>query len=157
MSNLDPRLEPVSGELGASIMGPRNPALEAQNPDLLASPATDAGTVPNLKFSFAMARNRLAKGGWAREVTIRELPIATTMAGVNMRLEAGGIREMHWHKEAEWGYVLAGRARVTTLDPSGANFIDERSFGAEYAGPRRVVAGIKVTTLGSGKVYLHLA
>ena len=40
---------------------------------------------------------------------------------------------------------------------SGANFIDERSFGAEYAGPRRVVAGIKVTILGSGKVYLHLA
>jgi len=40
---------------------------------------------------------------------------------------------------------------------NGANFIDERSFGAEYTGPRRVIAGIKVTTLGSGKVYLHLA
>ena len=63
---------------------------------------------PNLKFSFATARNRLLTGGWAREITVRELPIATTMAGVNMRLKPGGIREMHWHKEAEWAYVLAG-------------------------------------------------
>ena len=40
---------------------------------------------------------------------------------------------------------------------SGANFIDERSFGAEYAGPRRVVGGLAVTTLGSGKLYIYLA
>ncbi len=53
---------------------------------------TDAGTIPNLKFSFATARNRLAAGGWAREVTVRELPVATTLAGVNMRLTSGGIR-----------------------------------------------------------------
>jgi hypothetical protein len=53
--------QPVRGDWGASIMGPRNAALEAENPDLLASPYTDAGTIPNLKFSFAAARNRLAK------------------------------------------------------------------------------------------------
>ena len=40
---------------------------------------------------------------------------------------------------------------------SGANFIDERSFGAEYAGPRRVVGGLSVTTLGSGKLYIYFA
>ena len=40
---------------------------------------------------------------------------------------------------------------------NGANFIDERSFGAEYAGPRRVVGGLAVTTLGSGKLYIYLA
>lgn len=34
---------------------------------------------------------------------------------------------------------------------------DERSFGAEYSGPRRVVGGLAVTTLGSGKLYLYLA
>ncbi len=81
--------QPIRGEWGAPIMGPRNAPLEAENPDLLASPYTDAGTIPNLKFSFATARNRLAKGGWAREVTVRELPAATTMAGVDMRLCAG--------------------------------------------------------------------
>jgi oxalate decarboxylase len=25
-----------------------------------------------------------------------------------MRLEPGVIRELHWHKEAEWAYVLSG-------------------------------------------------
>ena len=125
MSNSTSPMEPVRGSFGASIMGPRNPELEEQNPDLLHSPYTDAGTVPNLKFSFASARNRLAKGGWAREVTVRELPIATTLAGVNMRLVPGGIREMHWHKEAEWGYMLGGHARVTAVDAAGANFIDD--------------------------------
>jgi oxalate decarboxylase len=119
--------QPVRGDWGASIMGPRNPALEAENPDQLASPYTDAGTIPNLKFSFAAARNRLAKGGWAREVTIRELPVATTMAGVDMRLAPGGIREMHWHKEAEWGYMLAGSARITAIDAQGRTFIDDVS------------------------------
>jgi oxalate decarboxylase len=110
-------------------MGPRNVPLERDNPDLLASPFTDAGTIPNLKFSYATARNRLTTGGWAREVTVRELPVATTLAGVNMRLKPGGIREMHWHKEAEWAYMLAGRARITAIDPQGRNFIDDVDTG----------------------------
>ncbi len=117
--------QPICGDRGAPIMGPRNVPLERANPDLLASPYTDAGTVPNLKFSYATARNRLATGGWAREVTVRELPVATTLAGVNMRLTPGGIREMHWHKEAEWGIMLGGRARITAIDPQGRNFIDD--------------------------------
>src|SRR6266850_1530486 len=120
---------PIRGGLGAPILGPRNPALERENPELLASPYTDTGTVPNLKFSFAAARNRLLTGGWAREVTVRELPIATQLAGVNMRLKAGGIRELHWHKEAEWGYLIAGRARITAVDAEGRNFIDDVGVG----------------------------
>jgi oxalate decarboxylase len=121
--------EPIRGDRGASILGPRNITLEDENPDLLASPDTDAGTIPNLKFSFGAARNRLAPGGWAREVTVRELPVATTLAGVNMRLKPGGIRELHWHKEAEWAYMLAGRARITAVDPQGRNFIDDVGVG----------------------------
>ena len=30
-----------------------------------------------------------------------------------MRLKPGAIRELHWHKEAEWAYMIAGSARVT--------------------------------------------
>ncbi len=122
-------LQPIRGDKGAPIMGPHNVPLERENPDLLASPDTDAGTIPNLKFSFAAARNRLTTGGWGREVTVRELPVATTMAGVNMRLKPGGIRELHWHKEAEWAYMLAGRARITAIDAQGRNFIDDVGVG----------------------------
>ena len=51
------------------------------------------------------------------------------MAGVNMRLKPGAIREPHWHKEAEWAYMLAGSARVTCIDAEGRNFIDDVGTG----------------------------
>jgi oxalate decarboxylase len=117
--------------------------LESENPDLVASPYTDAGTIPNLKFSFAAARNRLNTGGWAREVTVRELPVAKTLAGVNMRLRPGGIREMHWHKEAEWSFMLAGRARITAIDPQGRNFIDDVGVGDLWNFPKGVPHSIQ--------------
>ncbi|HEX8289089.1 MAG TPA: oxalate decarboxylase family bicupin [Pyrinomonadaceae bacterium] len=121
--------EPVRGNRGGSVLGPRNFPIEFENPDLFRSPYTDAGTIPNLKFSFSAARNRLAEGGWAREVTARELPVSTTLAGVNMGLTPGGIRELHWHKEAEWGYMLGGSARLTAIDAQGRNFIDDVGVG----------------------------
>src|SRR5258708_6937147 len=127
--NADDGPQPIQDGRGASIMGPRNPSLERENPDLLASPYTDAGTIPNLKFSYATARNRLTTGGWAPPVTVRELPVATTLAGVNMRLKPGGIREMHWHKDAEWASMLAGRCRITAVDQNGRNFIDDVGVG----------------------------
>jgi oxalate decarboxylase len=120
---------PIRGDEGALIQGPRNIPLERENPDLLAPPATDHGTIPNLKFSFSEAHNRLLSGGWAREVTARELPVATQLAAVNMRLKPGGIRELHWHKEAEWAFMLSGSARITAIDPQGRNFIDDVGEG----------------------------
>jgi oxalate decarboxylase len=117
--------QPIRGGEGAPVMGPRNLALQRQNGDVLVPPETDSGTIPNLKYSFEAAHNRLLSGGWAREVTVRELPIATELAGVNMRLKPGGVREMHWHKEAEWAYMIAGRARITAIDAEGRTFIDD--------------------------------
>lgn len=112
----------IQGDVGATVLGPDNAAIAAQNPG---APATDAGSMPNLKFPYAAAHNRLLSGGWAREVTVRELPVATTLAGVNMRLKAGAYRELHWHKEAEWAFMLAGSARIAAIDPHGRNFIDD--------------------------------
>jgi len=121
--------QPMTDGVGATDPGPRNVLLDLQNPDLLTPPRTDSGTIPNLKFSFSNAHNRLSEGGWAREVTVRELPISTTIAGVNMRLTAGGVREMHWHKESEWALMLNGRARLTAVDQDGRNFIGDVSEG----------------------------
>jgi len=126
-SNGDP--QPIRGGIGATILGPRNVPVELQNPDVLVAPETDAGTVPNLKWAFALSHNRVLSGGWARETTTRELPISTEIAGVNMRLTPGGIRELHWHKEAEWAYVIAGGCRVSILDEEGRLFIDDVSVG----------------------------
>jgi oxalate decarboxylase family bicupin protein len=46
-----------------------------------------------------------------------------------MRLDEGTIRELHWHKEAEWAYVLEGKVRITALDYEGGNFIDDLEKG----------------------------
>src|SRR5271156_4852166 len=45
---------------------------EPKNPHLLTPPATDSGTLPNLRFSFADAHVRQSSGGWTRQVTARE-------------------------------------------------------------------------------------
>jgi oxalate decarboxylase len=108
---------------GATDFGPRDVMRDIENPDMLVPPVTDAGLIPNLKFSFSDTHMQLNHGGWSREVTVRELPIATTLAGVNMRLTPGGVRELHWHQQAEWAYMLLGRARITSVDQEGRNFI----------------------------------
>lgn len=120
---------PERGGKGADILGPRNQPRAAEEPFTLAPPATDHGTMPNLKWSFSDSHMRLEEGGWARQTTTRELPVSTAMAGVNMRLKAGVVREMHWHKESEWAYMIKGKARITAVDQDGRTFADDVGEG----------------------------
>ena len=108
---------------------PVNSDLEAQNPDSVRPPATDAGGVPTFKYPFSLSHKRFHQGGWSREVTMRELPISKTMAGVDMRLSAGGIRELHWHTAAEWAFMLYGNARITAIDADGKSFVADVKEG----------------------------
>ncbi|MGE7823480.1 oxalate decarboxylase family bicupin [Paenibacillus sp. NPDC093718] len=108
---------------GGPDYGPRDVMRDIENPDMLVPPATDAGLMPNLKMSFSDTHMQLNHGGWSREITVRDLPIATTLAGVNMSLTPGGVRELHWHQQAEWAYMIWGSARITAMDASGRNFI----------------------------------
>ncbi|MEN7529384.1 MULTISPECIES: cupin domain-containing protein [unclassified Cupriavidus] len=136
-------VQPVRGTRGATDPGPRNVALDLQNPDILMPPDTDNGSIPNLKFPFAMAHNRLEDGGWAREVTVRELPIAKSMAGVNMRLDAGVVRELHWHKEAEWAYILQGNVRLTVVDSDYSVVVDDLKPGDVWLIPTGIPHSIQ--------------
>ncbi|SDX21715.1 oxalate decarboxylase [Marininema mesophilum] len=114
---------------GATDYGPRDIMRDLENPDMLVPPSTDAGTLPNLRFSFSDTSMTLSHGGWSRQITARELPIATTLSGVNMRLTPGGVRELHWHQEVEWAYMILGRARITAVDQNGRNFIADVGQG----------------------------
>lgn len=114
---------------GATDTGPRDVMRDRENPDMLVPPVTDNGLIPNLKFSFSDTHMHLNHGGWSREITVRELPIATTLAGVNMRLTPGGVRELHWHQQAEWSFMISGSARVTAVDQDGRNFIADVGVG----------------------------
>ncbi|KAF7590020.1 hypothetical protein BBP40_003408 [Aspergillus hancockii] len=120
---------PFRNGLGSTIMGPRNKDRERQNPDLVRPPSTDHGSLPNMRWSFADSHVRIEEGGWTRQTTIRELPTSKELAGVNMRLDEGVIRELHWHTEAEWAYVLAGKVRITALDVEGGSFMDDLEEG----------------------------
>jgi oxalate decarboxylase len=114
---------------GGTDPGPRNLVRDRQNPDLLVPPSTDHGTLPNLRFSFSDSHVRQESGGWTRQVTQRELGISKDIAGVDMRLNAGGVRELHWHKAAEWAFMLYGNARITAVDPHGHQFVDDVGVG----------------------------
>jgi oxalate decarboxylase len=108
----------------ASDPGPSNERLDSQNPDSAWPPATDSKSlVQNFKYPFSLANKRTYEGGWSREVTVRELPVSKTLAGVNMRLTAGGVRELHWHTANEWAIVLYGSARITAIDRDGKSFV----------------------------------
>lgn len=124
---LDPL--PYRNGLGTSVLGPWNRERSRQSPDLVRPPSTDHGSLPNLRWSFADSHIRIEEGGWTRETTTRELGTSVELASVNMRLDSGVIRELHWHKEAEWAYVLDGEVRVTAIDYEGGNFIDDLKKG----------------------------
>ena len=120
---------PSKSDRSTSAPGPTNPPLDAQNPDSNLPPATDAGGVQTFKYPFALSHKRMQEGGWSREVTVRELAVSKSIAGVDMRLTAGGIRELHWHSAAEWAFMLYGNARITAIDLDGKSFVSDVTEG----------------------------
>jgi oxalate decarboxylase len=60
---------------------------------------------------------------------VHDFPISTEIAGVNMRLTAGGIRELHWHKSDEWALMLNGNCRLTALNFDGSTFVGDVTAG----------------------------
>jgi oxalate decarboxylase len=121
--------EPIRDNEGAAILGPRNPAREGQSRHRVSPPPTDRGTLPMLRWSFADSHIKMREGGWSRQTTGREIPASTDLALVNMRLKAGAVRELHWHKAAEWAFMLKGRARITAIDSEGHAFQDDVGEG----------------------------
>jgi oxalate decarboxylase len=123
--------------------GPRNLPLPAENPDSVWPPETENGSVRPFKYSFALSRKRIESGGWTRQVTVRDLPISKDIAGVEMRLTAGGIRELHWHVEAEWAIMLYGNARITAVDQGGRSFVSDVTEGDLWLFPQGVPHSIQ--------------
>ena len=89
------------------------------SPAFLSPPATDVNGMPQFWASFNLAPKRIQDGGWARQITQNDFAVSTTISGVNMRLGPGGVRELHWHQQAEWAIMTYGNCRVTVLDQNG--------------------------------------
>ncbi|HEX9591572.1 MAG TPA: oxalate decarboxylase family bicupin [Bradyrhizobium sp.] len=127
--------EPPQGAINAknpgsvTDPGPQNPAVVGQFPSAVSPPATDVGGMPMTWASFNNAPRRIQNGGWARQVTQADFAISETIAGVNMRLAVGGIRELHWHQAAEWAFMTYGNCRVTVLDTNGRPYVTDVKEG----------------------------
>src|SRR5271165_4238928 len=109
--------------------GPQNPAIGSQFPSAQFPPPTDVSDMPLFWASFNNAPKRIQNGGWARQVTQADFAISETISGVNMRLTAGGIRELHWHQAGEWAFMTYGNCRVTVLDTSGRPYVADVKEG----------------------------
>ena len=108
-------------------------------------------------FTYALDKGpiKATSGGWARDVTARSLPIATDIAGAHLYLNAGGVREMHWHTSDEWAYILAGHCQVTVVDPQGETEVANYGPGDLWYFPKGHSHAIQ--TLGAEPCHAILA
>jgi oxalate decarboxylase/phosphoglucose isomerase-like protein (cupin superfamily) len=62
----------------------------------------------------------VGRGGTEWLVDQNSFPIASSIASVWLNLAPGGLRELHWHPNAdEWQYILKGTVRMTMFGPHG--------------------------------------
>ncbi|KAI5804654.1 Bicupin, oxalate decarboxylase/oxidase [Peziza echinospora] len=113
--------QPVFGNKGAPILGGTNPEIDRQEKHGFVAPGTDNGPVRNLKWSFSHSKMRLFDGGWARSQTVQDLPPSKEISAVQQHIVGGAVRELHWHKVAEWGIVFNGSILLSAVDENGKN------------------------------------
>ena len=104
-------------------------------PPLPPGPAAGSATasVPTHRYRLLEQKPEEYSGGTNRLVSQVEFPISTTMTGAHMRIKPGGIREPHWHPNAdEWQYYIGGRASMSVFGSHGR--VRTEQFGAGDVG-----------------------
>jgi oxalate decarboxylase len=65
---------------------------------------------------MAMPVTKRTKGGEVRIVDSSKFKVSTTVAMAMVTVHPGGMRELHWHPNAdEWQYYIEGKARMTVV------------------------------------------
>ena len=91
----------------------------------------------NFKYDLDGSSGFSGEGGTAKEVTVAEFPVSSSIAAVSMVLRPGAIRELHWHAiAAEWAYVVEGNVRTTVLGPNGEAAQDDFGPGDIWYFPK---------------------
>jgi len=100
----------------------------------------------SFKYELEKKSPRLAPGGITRGASVKDFPASIGIAGVSMRLQPGGMRELHWHANAaEWAYVISGTVRTTIIHPDGKSYIDNFSPGDVWYFPKGYGHSIQAT------------
>jgi oxalate decarboxylase len=71
-----------------------------------------------------------------REQVITDLPASHDIAGAQQHLTKNSLREMHWHRVAEWGYVYHGQVAVSAVDEDGRNQVEVLNEGDIWYFPK---------------------
>jgi oxalate decarboxylase family bicupin protein len=137
--------QPIRGSKGGTQAASFSAAYQALNPDVLAPPTTDHGDVQNAAWPMDLSPVKLGlnRAGWSRQENTENLPGASDMAGVQMRLEPGAYRELHWHIANEWALVLNGSVRVPVVDSNGESFVDDLNAGDVWFFPSSIPHSIQ--------------
>jgi oxalate decarboxylase len=104
------------------IPGPNTPSIADNFPSFLTPPSTNTGSLPLYWSSFNTAPKKVKAGGWARQVSQDDFKISKDITGIDMRLEAGAIRELHWHTQS-------GSCRITIIDTEGRPYAADVNAG----------------------------
>jgi len=92
-------------------------------------------------------------GGTLTTVSEREFPISTTMTGSLLTIKPGGLRELHWHPNAdEWQYYIRGRARMAVFGSHARARTDD--FGPGDVGYAPQGYGHYIENIGSDDVEI---
>jgi oxalate decarboxylase len=66
-----------------------------------------------------MKPTKVTAGGEVKIIDSKNFPITTISAAI-VKLKPGGLREMHWHPNAdEWQYYISGKGRMTVFAAGG--------------------------------------
>jgi oxalate decarboxylase len=100
-------------------------------------PVLSEKELPNFKFALEKSEGKVSGKSYAKEATVKQLPISKGIAGVTMGLEPGAMRELHWHATAaEWAFVDKGRVRTTVIAPGGYTETNDFEPGDVWYFPR---------------------
>ncbi|KAF8068847.1 RmlC-like cupin domain-containing protein [Lyophyllum atratum] len=72
-------------------------------------------------YTFPLSKVKATKkpGGSVKVVDSRTFKAAEKISAVEVTVEAGGMRELHWHPtQPEWTFYISGEARVTVFGSS---------------------------------------
>jgi oxalate decarboxylase len=123
-----------------------------------AQAAGAAGKMPNPStFAFSsMPPTRKTAGGEVRIVDSRNFKASVTIAAALVTVHPGGLREMHWHPNAdEWQYYIAGQASMTVFN-TGPKAVTQNFKPGDIGYVKKSLGHYVRNTGGSDLVFLEI-
>ncbi len=124
--------------------------------DVVYHDPTEVGGMPEFVHALDGGKPKVTSGGWAKESTVKQLPIMKGLAGVHMFLDPGASRELHWHAiAAEWAFIIEGQCQTMVLDPSGQSEVNNFGPGDLWYFPKG--HGHAIQTIGDKPCHFLLS